>query len=187
MKKIFVLAAALLVLAGCGQKNKAEADAPDTTQTADPNAPQPSSSDMTLKDTLKAGGQTFIVSVERLTDKTLSTVTDDMGTTFYDNRVNVSVIRDGEQVFTHTFTKADFEEYLPENFKKKGVLQGMVFDKEKAGAQHLIFGAQVGEPGLEEEASTFSISVVPGSSDVKIERVQNAITTRDDMLGEESD
>lgn len=187
MKKIFLLAVALLALSGCGGGDKEKADGADSVQALDANAPQPSVSDLTQRDTLKIDGQTYYVSVERKTDKTLPTVTDELGTVFYDNRVNVSVRRGDEQIFTRSFTKSDFAESLSENDKKSGVLQGMLFDKGKSSAQRLSFGAQVGEPGLEEAASTFVVSVVPGSSDAEIQRVQNAITTRDDMLGEEGD
>lgn len=182
MKKIFLLAAVLLTVAGCGKTDKTQAAEGDTIGQTQADGPQPSSSDLTLRDTLKADGQTFIVTLSRETDKTLPTVTDEMGTTFYDNKVNVSVTRGGEQVFTHSFTKGDFEASLPEHDKKQGVLLGMAVDKAKSTAQHVVLGAQVGEPGLEDEASTFSVSVTPGSESFTTERVQNQITTRDDML-----
>lgn len=184
MKKIVLLAIVLLATAGCGKTDKPQGAEGDTLAQTQTDGPQPSSSDLTLTDTVKAGGQTLIVTLTRETDKTLPTVTDEMGTTFYDNKVNVSVTRGGEQVFTHSFTKADFEASLPERDKKTGVLLGMAVDKAKSTAQLVVLGAQVGEPGLEDEASTFAISVTPGSEGFTTERVQNQITTRDDMLEE---
>lgn len=185
MKKITTLFAAALTLAACSSPGKPQADAADSDSAALTSGPQPSSSDLQLADTLKIDSHTFVVSIRRRTDKALPTVEDEMGTTFYDNSVDVGIRRDGEQVFTRTFTKDDFAASLPAKDMQRGVLLGMALDRASSTANGVALTAQVGEPGLEDEATAFSITVTPGRDEPLIRRVQNQLNSRDDMLGEE--
>lgn len=185
MKKISTLLAAVLTLAACSSPSKPQEAAADADSAAQMSGPQPSSSDLQLADTLKLGDHTFVVSIQRRTDKALPTVEDEMGTTFYDNSVDVGIRRDGEQVFTRTFTKDDFAASLPEKDTQRGVLLGMALDGGSSTASGVVLTAQVGEPGLEDEATAFSITVTSGRNEPLIRRVQNQLTSRDDMLGEE--
>ena len=65
----------------------------------------------------------------------------------YDNRIRLEVKRkDGSVFFTREFTKKDFERYVDDITKKRGVLLGIVLDR--ADEDNLIFGASVGSPDV---------------------------------------
>ena len=64
---------------------------------------------------------------------------------FYDNRVNVRILRsDGSEFFAGSFTKSNFKSYVDENYYKNGALLGIVFDK--VVGNQLRFAASVGSP-----------------------------------------
>ena len=91
------------------------------------------------------GGATYQVAVSRIADESLPVVEDGQGVSYYDNRINVRVVRsDGSEFFARSFTKGDFVEEVPQAFRKNSVLLGIVFDH--AEGNHLIFAASVGSP-----------------------------------------
>ena len=57
-------------------------------------------------------------------------VKDETGQAFIDNRVKVTISSsDGSVFFNRTFTKASFNSYIDDGFRKNGILEGFVFDK----------------------------------------------------------
>ncbi len=57
-------------------------------------------------------------------------VKDETGQLFVDNRVKVVISRaDGSVFFEREFTKAAFNAYIDDDFRKTGILEGFVFDK----------------------------------------------------------
>lgn len=190
MKKIVLfslLAATLLLSVACKQDSvKTEKEGQSLAAATEPMGPQPSTSDLLQETTLRFEGETpIVVSVDRRTDRSLPAVKDENDVMFYDNRVNVRVMRGGEQLFERSFTKADFESYLPDVDKRLGVMQGMALDSARCTARSLSFGAQVGQPGMDGDGSAFRISMSLPDGGISIERLSNQDTTRDDMEEEE--
>ena len=72
----------------------------------------------------------YVCSIERMADDSLPKVKDENGQLFVDNRVRVVISRaDGSKFFNREFTKATFNSYIDDDFRKTGILEGFVFDK----------------------------------------------------------
>lgn len=90
-------------------------------------------------------GSVFTVSVERKADTSLPLVDDGMGNNYYDNRVSVRVTgKDGRDVFSRVFTKADFGKYVDSEYVSRSALLGVVFDRVEGDC--IYFAASVGSP-----------------------------------------
>ena len=89
-------------------------------------------------------GGKYTVRVTVKSDTSLPLATDGV-TSYYDNRVNINIIRsDGSSFFNHTFTKSDFKNYVDANYYEHGALIGIIF--EKAEGDNLKFAASIGNP-----------------------------------------
>ena len=76
-------------------------------------------------------------------------VKDETGQKFVDNVFSVAVSRqDGSVFFKRTFTKDYFLQNITEEYRKNGILEGIVFDK--ADGDYLVFAASVGLPQTDE-------------------------------------
>lgn len=89
-------------------------------------------------------GSKYTVKVSVKCDTSLPLATD--GTTkYYDNRVNISILRaDGSSFFNRTFTKSDFKPYVDDSYYDGGALIGIVFDK--VVGESLKFAVSIGNP-----------------------------------------
>ena len=188
-KTLFTLfAAALFGLTACKDKKATDtAENQAIAAVTDPVGPQPSTSDLLQETTLRYSGEPpLVVSIDRRTDRSLPAVKDENDVQFFDNRVSVRVKRGGELLVERSFTKADFESYLPEVDKRLGVMQGMALDSASCTARNLVFGAQVGQPGMDGDGSAFRISMSLPDGGISVERLSSQDTTRDDMEDDES-
>lgn len=89
-------------------------------------------------------GGKYTVRVTVKSDTSLPLATDGV-TSYYDNRVNINIIRsDGSSFFNHTFTKSDFKNYVDANYYEHGALIGIIL--EKAEGDNLKFAASIGNP-----------------------------------------
>ena len=94
-------------------------------------------------------GRQYTVNVHRQPGDSLPMVKDETGQKFVDNIISVSVVRaDGSKFYSHQFTKADFLQYLDDDYSKTGILEGLVFDK--ADGDWLEFAASVSHPHTDE-------------------------------------
>ena len=94
-------------------------------------------------------GKNYRVTVQRQPSDSLPMVKDEAGQKFVDNVFQLTVSReDGSVFFSRQFTKANFTQYITESFRKKGILEGIVFDK--ADGDWLEFAASVGLPQTDE-------------------------------------
>lgn len=176
MKRLLIiLAAGATILASCKEKNTEQAQNTPFENTAEATAgTEHSAGPMQYADTMQLGNHTFVVNLRRYEDTSLPTVRDEMGTDFYDNRVEINITKDGNDVFQRTFSKEDFAEKAAESDRRMGVLLGMSIDKQKSTASTIHLGAQVGQPGLEGEGSIFSVSISPESKSVNIQRLPSS-------------
>lgn len=89
-------------------------------------------------------GSKYTVKVSVKCDTSLPLATDG-ATKYYDNRVNINILRtDGTSFFNRTFTKADFKPYVDDDYYNGGALIGIVFDK--VDGESLKFAVSVGNP-----------------------------------------
>ncbi|MBR1593481.1 MAG: DUF4738 domain-containing protein [Alloprevotella sp.] len=172
---IILLAAGVAMLASCKEKSAEQPqDTPFDNVAAAPTGTEHSASPMQYADTMRLSEHTFVVSLRRYEDSSLPTVRDEMGTDFYDNRVEINIRKDGQEVFLRTFSKEDFVEKAAEEDRRMGVLLGMSINREKSTANAICLGAQVGQPGLEGEGSIFSVTISPESKNVSIQRLPSS-------------
>ena len=184
-----LLLSSLLVLSACKDRTAtASADEQNAPIPTEAEGPQPSTSDLLQETTLRFAGEAPItVGVDRRTDRSLPSVKDENDVQFYDNRVSIRVRRGSELLIERSFTKADFESYLPEVDKQWGVMQGMALDSARCTARSLCFGAQIGQPGMDGDGSAFRISMSLPDGGISVERLKDQDTTRDDMDEEMGD
>ncbi len=89
-------------------------------------------------------GGKYTVRVSIKCDTSLPLATDG-STKYYDNRVNINILRaDGSSFFNRTFTKSDFKLYVDDDYYNDGALIGIVFDKVEG--ESLKFAVSVGSP-----------------------------------------
>lgn len=92
-------------------------------------------------------GSEYTVSIKRRVDTSLPMIEDESGNKYYDNTIEVKVVRpDGSEFFCKTFKKEDFASQTTEDYLKKSAMLGIVF--EKAEGDNLIFAASVGSPDV---------------------------------------
>ena len=91
----------------------------------------------------------YKVEIHRQPCDSLPMVTDELGQKFVDNEVEVTVTRaDGEVFFTRSFTKANFDACLDNDYRHTGILDGLVYDK--VNGSNLEFAGSVSHPQTDE-------------------------------------
>ena len=163
----FGLLAALALLAGCKEKKQTEdIIAPRKTEVvrpAEPSRMQPYSRTWPVKWL----GKDYQVVVNRVPNDSLPIVKDEAGDKFVDNSITLEVRRaDGSVAINKTFTKASFDAYLDANYRKSGILEGLVFDE--VDGLWLEFAASVSLP-LTDEYIPLEVKI-DNYGNVKIER-----------------
>lgn len=127
-------------------------------------------------------GGTYTVSVERKADRQLPLAEDESGNKYYDNRITVSILRsDGSEFFKRAFTKADFTDYVADDYKDGGLL-GIVFDH--AEGESLCFAASVGSPDKMSDNYVPLILKVSRTGGVTIAKDTRLDTTSGDADGD---
>lgn len=158
----FLFLAATLTACGDGKKddNKEETAAE---KEMSQKWPRSCEEPFTARDTIQLNQSTFVITTQRQPDETLPTVKDNLDHEFYDNRVTITITRDGSEFFNHSFTKEAFADYLNESQRNGVVLCGMAYDDTKTGGSHLCIAAQLGAPGEPEYAFTIDIPTSGGA------------------------
>ena len=94
-------------------------------------------------------GRSYTLEILRMPDDSLAYVQDETGQKFVDNRITLRIIRtDGSVFFQRTFVKQTFSSCLDDDYRKTGILEGLVLDK--VGGSQLVFAASVCHPQTDE-------------------------------------
>ena len=150
MKKIQLLAVILMaVLAiSCSKKKESKDIIVPTAEVVKPKAPismQPYNQQQEVEWLDKS----YQVIINRVADDSLQMVQDETGQKFVDNRITLRVIRaDGSVFFKKVFTKGNFDAQLDDDYRKTGILEGLVFDK--VDGNNLVFAGSVSHPQTDE-------------------------------------
>ena len=149
MALVVTMAVALgTTLTGCKQKKQTEDIIVRKTEAPKPQAPIRMQDYNQVKD-VQWLDRSYQVDIRRMADDSLRMVKDETGQKFVDNRIQLKVIRqDGSVFFSRTFTKADFNDYLDDDYRATGILEGLVFDRVEG--LHLIFAGSVSHPQTDE-------------------------------------
>lgn len=150
MKKIslyILLASSLCLMASCGSKKADnEASQADSISTSKPAAIA-SDPQWNNQKSVKWNGHDYQITLKRTPAHDLPVVTDELGQRYYDNRVEVTITRDGAPFYNKKFTKEAFIDFISDKDIETGILQGIAFDDVDNKENGLRFGAQVGVPG----------------------------------------
>lgn len=135
-----------LFLASCGEKKQKPEDiiVPKPVAKKTPSVPvaMDEVSGTTEVDWI---GKEYTVVITRFPDRESATVQDESGAKYYNNKVELKVVRpDGTVFFNRVFAKSDFVQQAGEDYLSKSILLGFVFDK--AEGDDLYFGSSVGAP-----------------------------------------
>ena len=145
---VITVALGTAMLAGCKQKKQTEDIIVRKTETPKPQAPIRMQDYNQVKDVVWLD-RSYQVDIRRMADDSLRMVKDETGQKFVDNRIRLKVIRqDGSVFFNQTFTKADFNDYLDDDYRATGILEGLVFDRVEG--YRLVFAGSVSHPQTDE-------------------------------------
>ena len=125
------------MLTGCKQKKQTEDIIVRKTETPKPQAPIRMQDYNQVKD-VEWLDRSYQVDIRRMADDSLKMVKDETGQKFVDNRIRLKVIRQ----------EADFNDYLDEDYRATGILEGLVFDR--VDGYQLIFAGSVCHPQTDE-------------------------------------
>ena len=181
--KLLVLMAAVMLTTGCKEKKKTDDIIATKAEVVKPSAPIRMQDYTQVKDVAWLGKQ-YKVTIHRTPDDSLRMVKDEMGQKFVDNRISLTVTRsDGSVAISKTFTKANFENYIDEKYRRMGILEGFVFDE--VDDLRLEFAASVSLP-LTDEYIPLEVKV-DNFGNVTIERDSNMDTYGTGDEDDESD
>lgn len=113
--------------------------------------------------TAKYGEHTYSISIKRYPNHELPIVKDQLDQEFYDNSVEIVILRDGKSFFEKNFSKEAFLDYLSEADRAGSILLGMAFDEEKSNGSKICIAAQIGQPGSG-EGPAFTVEVSTSSA-----------------------
>lgn len=173
----------LLMTACSGNRSDQSQQNSDSTQSATTHKEPYADSERTNNFEAKLGGATYDIHITRRADKSLPIVTDDLGNSFYDNRVTVRITCGDKVVLNKDYTKEAFADFLSASETKGTVLLGMAYDSSKSDAHTIRLGAQIGQVGIE-EGPAFSIEVPLNGGTPSIVRDTAQDTTGDDGLSD---
>ncbi len=170
MRKLTVITiaiAAAATLAGCSEKKKSDNIITRKEVKKQPSAPiRMQEYNQTTETNL--GSTQLTCFIHRTPCDSLSQVKDETGQPYIDNTIALRITRaDGSQFFAKTFTKATFDKFLDDDYRRTGILEGLVFDRSEDGV--LRFAASVSHPNTDEYIPIL----------VKIDRMGNIAMERD--------
>ena len=148
LSQIIMVLLAVMVVAGCGEKKKSDDIIVKKVEEPKPQGPIKMQEYRQIKD-IEWLGRDYQVEIVRLPDDSLRMVEDETGQKFVDNRISLRILRsDGSVFFSRSFTKAAFDSYLDDDYRKTGITEGLVFDKVEGN--QLYFAASVCHPQMDE-------------------------------------
>lgn len=186
MNRITLMLAAVLVtglLSGCKQKKQSEDIIVHKTEEPQPQGPIRMQEYKQVKD-FKWLGKDYQADIRRVPDDSLRMVKDETGQQFVDNRITLNIFRsDGSTCFSRTFTKASFDEALDDDYRRTGILEGLVFDRVEG--VFVLFAGSVCHPQTDEYIPL--VVTVSNFGDVTIKRDDQMDTNgiEEDVINQE--
>ena len=170
MKKKYWLVACLSMglMMACGGENKRDAANEDKYSVEISSEAEPVADlEQVAEIAVNLGHHNYNVTIRRYPDKSLPLVVDELEQRFYDNSVDIKIVRDQAEFMTRKVTKDDFRKYLSESDYKSGALMGMNCDTARCDAHTLYFTAQVGQAG---EGPAFLILIPTNGNPISVLR-----------------
>ena len=140
---------AVLTLWGCGsKKTEAEKEQREVslTESIDGKKGIQRMKVSTQQNKVKCGGDTYVVNIERCPDEKLPLIHSAAGN-YVDNRITLSVQKDGKTFFKKSFTRSDFIPYVTFKETDQFLFEGLVVDEINTEANKaLTFAASLSYP-----------------------------------------
>lgn len=165
MKKLyFLLIIGLMCMSGCGGKKVTSADTEQMMFQIDSIDKVTGVQRMQVSrvnQPITSNGKKYNLFIDRSPSDSLPVVNTDLGS-FADNRIVVRITREnGTKVFSKTFTKQSFADFVRADNLRHFILEGMVFDEEKTEtSKNIILAASVSYP-MTDLYIPFSITITP--------------------------
>lgn len=131
MKRILplILVAGLVVLGACKEKKQSTDIITTKYVPKQPQDPIAMPADTQTKN-IEWQGKPYTITIDRVPVDSLPQVKDENNQPYVDNRVKLTIMRaDGSAFFQRTFTKASFNTYIDDSFRKNGILAGFRYDE----------------------------------------------------------
>ena len=178
-EKLILSTLALLSLVSCGKKEETkDIIIEPTVQEAPKSVGTQQMEEMDFEQVVQWIGADYKVFVHRAADESLPKATDETGVKYYDNKINIRIVRsDGSEFFNRTFSKSDFSAQLDDKTRKSGALLGLMFSKTEGN--DIIFEGSVGSP---DQVSEDFIPVV-----VKLNRMGSLSRSRGTIIDTDVD
>ena len=131
-----ILVAGLVVLGACKEKKQSTDIITTKYVPKQPQDPIAMPADTQTKN-IEWQGKPYTITIDRVPVDSLPQVKDENNQPYVDNRVKLTIMRaDGSAFFQRTFTKASFNTYIDDSFRKNGILAGFRYDEvENSGVE----------------------------------------------------
>lgn len=124
-----ILVAGLVVLGACKEKKQSTDIITTKYVPKQPQDPIAMPADTQTKN-IEWQGKPYTITIDRVPVDSLPQVKDENNQPYVDNRVKLTIMRaDGSAFFQRTFTKASFNTYIDDSFRKNGILAGFRYDE----------------------------------------------------------
>lgn len=121
--------AGLVVLGACKEKKQSTDIITTKYVPKQPQDPIAMPADTQTKN-IEWQGKPYTITIDRVPVDSLPQVKDENNQPYVDNRVKLTIMRaDGSAFFQRTFTKASFNTYIDDSFRKNGILAGFRYDE----------------------------------------------------------
>lgn len=149
MKTFKTTAAILLALMAMACHNEKKPDAPERiVEVKDPETGIISLRDYTLKDTITINGKLYNYACTFEHVDSMPILINPQGLEYHESRVTIAIQRDSTQIFSKTFYKNNFRNYVPSEFLKSSTVVGVNYnftrrDEDKSAFYFIV---TVGDP-----------------------------------------
>lgn len=145
-KSLLALFIVPALMGACTPKQSAETEAGTTGEyetTSDAADGVQRMHEYNFADTIVVDGHKYTYTIHREASDSLPIVVDDDGARYADNVYTLKIAADGREFFNRRFTKNAFASRLSNDFRQRGLLDGMMFDNSLPG---LCFAVSVSMP-----------------------------------------
>jgi len=128
--------------------------------------------DYTLKDTITISGKLYHYTCTFEHVDTLPAFMNPQGLEYHESRVRIDIKREGENVFSKTFYKNSFRDYVPADFLKTSTLVGVNYNfmKRESDRSAFYFIITVGDPDETSDNMAYPLELkvaTDGSTSIK--------------------
>ncbi|MBO4673667.1 MAG: DUF4738 domain-containing protein [Bacteroidaceae bacterium] len=180
MKTLTITAIAVLALmmAGCKEEKK-EPVQERVIETTDPKTGITTLRSYTIDDTITINGKLYNYSCKFEPVDTMPVLINSQGLEYRESRVSINIKQGDNQVFSKTYYKKDFREWVPADFLKTSTMVGVNYNymKRDTDRSALYFIITVGDPDETSDnmAISLELKVAPDGSHT-IKRAENLET-----------